>query len=88
MKMMKLVTVANPIHQSEFFKEVNYILFQDLIENDLEFNIVVLSKICVLVFQVEKHYCANEVPEMTLEKLQMVATCNTSWQHKVKFLQW
>jgi hypothetical protein len=38
--------------------------------------------------KVEKHWSANEVPEMTLEKLQMVATCNTSPFHKTKFLKW
>ena len=25
---------------------------------------------------------------MTLEKLQMVATCNTTADHKIKFLKW
>ena len=25
---------------------------------------------------------------MTLEKLQMVATCNTTVDHKIKFLKW
>ena len=25
---------------------------------------------------------------MTLEKLQMVATCNTTANHKIKFLKW
>lgn len=38
--------------------------------------------------QVEKHWSSNEVPKMTLEKLQMVATCNTTSFHKVKFLKW
>jgi hypothetical protein len=37
---------------------------------------------------VERHWSSNEVPEMTLEKLQMVATCNTIADHKVKFLKW
>jgi len=40
------------------------------------------------MMQVEKHWSANEVPEMTLEKLQMVATCNTTLAHKIKFLKW
>ena len=42
----------------------------------------------ILCVQVEKHWSANEVPEMTLEKLQMVATCNTSPFHKTKVLKW
>ena len=34
--------------------------------------------------QIEKHWTTNEVQEMTLEKLQMVATCNTSPLQKIK----
>jgi len=38
--------------------------------------------------QIERHYYNNEVPEMTLEKLQLIATCNTTSHHKTKFLKW
>ena len=36
----------------------------------------------------ERHWSRNEVPEMTLEKLQMVATCNMPGAHKAKILKW
>jgi len=38
--------------------------------------------------QIEKHWTTNEILEMTLEKLQMIATCNTSAQQKIKFMKW
>lgn len=37
--------------------------------------------------QIEKHWMTNEVLEMTLEKLQMIATCNTSPLQKTKLLK-
>jgi len=38
--------------------------------------------------QVKKHWTSNDVLEMTLEKLQMIAMCNVTAQQKIKFLNW
>jgi hypothetical protein len=37
---------------------------------------------------VEEHWVHNEVPEMTLEKLQLLATSTMSTPHKVKVVKW
>jgi len=41
-----------------------------------------------LILKIEKHWMSNNVPEMTLEKLQMIATCNTLSQQKINLLKW
>ena len=41
-----------------------------------------------VILQVEKHWVWNEVPEMTLEKLQMIPTSNMLVAHKIKVLRW
>jgi len=50
-------------------------------------HILDLTSSC-LFFQIESHWSSNISPEMTLEKLQLIATCNVSKEHKVKWLVW
>ncbi len=38
--------------------------------------------------KIERHWSTNSIPEMTLDKLQMIATCNVKAEHKVKWLRW
>lgn len=47
-----------------------------------------VHRLTTYMLQVERHWSTNEFAEMTLEKLQMVATCNVTAAHKTKFLQW
>ena len=38
--------------------------------------------------QIESHWSKNLEPEMTLDKLQVIANSNTSSQYKVRWLKW
>ena len=38
--------------------------------------------------QIERHWTLFSVPELTLEKLQLIATSNASPSYKVKWLKW
>jgi hypothetical protein len=38
--------------------------------------------------QIERHWSLYAVPELTLEKLQMIATSNVTASYKVKWLKW
>ncbi len=38
--------------------------------------------------QIERHWSHNAVPELTLEKLQLIATATVEPRHKVKWLNW
>jgi len=41
-----------------------------------------------MITQIERHWTLNDVPEMTFEKLQMIATCNSPSHQKIKLLKW
>lgn len=38
--------------------------------------------------QIERHWSLYATPELTLEKLQLIATSNASPSYKVKWLKW
>ena len=44
--------------------------------------------ICSHVLQINLHYSASSKPEMTIEKLQKVATAQVEPEYKAKWLRW
>jgi len=89
-KMMKLVAVANPSSYDKIFGRGRFhehIIIACWIVLDRSIIGIYIVNI-VNMRQVEKHWSAKEVLEMTLEKLLMVATCNTTHFDKIKFLKW
>jgi hypothetical protein len=40
------------------------------------------------IMLIERHWTTNDILEMTIEKLQLIATCNTLALQKTKFLKW
>jgi len=42
----------------------------------------------MIAMQIERHWSLYSSPELTLKKLQMIATANVSPVYKVRWLQW
>ena len=86
-KMSKLVAVANLANKQGFLDEVISYATSDSKSIDAIETWKGNSLCFSFVDQIEKHWSCNEVPKMTLEKLQMVAMCNTTGDYKIKFLE-
>lgn len=86
-KLSKIVSVANPALGSDWLKEVriNHIGSLGLLSFHFIF---AYSTYCFTLVQIERHWSQFAVPELTLEKLQLIATANVSPTHKVKWLKW
>jgi len=76
-KMDKLLAVANPVNGLGFLQEVHFVLKNSLLLPMYSPSVIRYEYIFFLL-QVEKHWSSNEVPKMTWEKFQMVATNNTT----------
>jgi len=80
------VAVANPTLNPYWLKEV-----QEAPYVSQWFIHFVLHLVGILIFghmQIERHWSHNAVPELTLEKLQLIATIAVDPRHKVKWLKW
>ena len=85
-KLSKITAVASPALSKEWLLEV----FQtSLMDSCTLFLWLVLLWILVhWLLQIKHHWSLFTVPELTLEKLQMIATANVPAKYKVRRLRW
>jgi len=85
-RMIKLLTMANPVYGFGFLDKISCALVEIMTSFSFIVDLMLSTNNRFLVIHVERYWSSNEVLEMTLEKLEMEATCNTTPYHKTKFL--
>lgn len=85
----KLLAVADPANGVDFVKEVSLFIMSLIFVICFGIYIVAfIFKYCFHYFQVNGHWSSNPKPEMTLEKLQKIATTPVDGKYKVRWLKW
>ena len=79
-----MIAVADPANGDDFMVEVcSYAIFFKTIV--MCFIFLIYEYFCM---QINKHWTSNSKPELTLEKLQKIATTRVPGQFKARWLKW
>lgn len=84
----KHVNIADPVNGPEFLEEVSVFIHAICLSSDYNISLV-LQAFSTLIFamQINKHYSSNLKPEMTLERLQLLATAKVQPLYRIRWLK-